>query len=82
MYELKINYVNLSRYGTQTRDFEEIVAECADYKNHGLDSSGTMQQGMYGPNASVWEHHYDPIHVLLRSVHRKDFQNSMDRYTE
>ncbi|XP_019758460.2 E3 ubiquitin-protein ligase Ubr3 isoform X2 [Dendroctonus ponderosae] len=70
------------RYGTQTRDFEEIVAECADYRNHALDPSGTMQQGMYTPKASVWEHHYDPIHLLLRAVHRKDFQNSMDRYTE
>ncbi|CAG2062115.1 unnamed protein product [Timema podura] len=41
-----------------------------------------MQQGMYVPKSTVWEELYDPIHVLLRAVHRRDFQTSMDRFTE
>ncbi|XP_066151735.1 E3 ubiquitin-protein ligase Ubr3 [Euwallacea fornicatus] len=70
------------RCGTQSRDFESLLAECADYRAPALEASGNMQQGMYVPKASVWENHYDPIHVLLRAVHRRDFQNSIDRYTE
>ena len=39
-----------------------------------------MQQGMYVPKPEVWETMYDPIYVLLRAVHRRDFQSSIDRF--
>ena len=39
-----------------------------------------MQQGMYVPKHEVWETMYDPIYVLLRAVHRRDFQSSIDRF--
>ncbi|KAF5282499.1 hypothetical protein FQR65_LT14269 [Abscondita terminalis] len=71
------------RCGTsQSRDFESLLAEVADYKAPALEATGNMQQGMYVPKAQVWEKQYDPIHVLLRAVHRRDFQTSMDRYTD
>lgn len=71
------------RCGTsQSRDFESLLAEVADYRAPALEASGNMQQGMYVPKSRVWEKQYDPIHVLLRAVHRRDFQTSMDRYTE
>ncbi|XP_054287000.1 E3 ubiquitin-protein ligase Ubr3-like isoform X1 [Macrosteles quadrilineatus] len=71
------------RCGTaQSRDFESVLQEVADYKAPNLEASGNMQQGMYVPKAKVWEQLYDPIHVLLRAVHRRDFQNSMDRFSE
>lgn len=71
------------RCGTsQSRDFESLLTEVADYKAPALEATGNMQQGMYVPKAQVWEKQYDPIHVLLRAVHRRDFQTSMDRYTE
>ena len=54
----------------------------ADYKAPVFEASGNMQQGLYIPKPCVWEKLYDPIHVLLRAVQRKDFQNSMDRFTE
>jgi len=57
------------------------VLQVADYKAPNLEASGHMQQGMYVPKANVWEELYDPIHVLLRAVHRRDFQGSMDRFT-
>lgn len=41
-----------------------------------------MLQGMYVPKAFVWENDYDPIYILLRAVHRRDFQTSMDRFAE
>ncbi|CAH0564545.1 unnamed protein product [Brassicogethes aeneus] len=67
---------------SQSRDFEALLAEVADYRAPALEASGNMQQGMYVPKARVWERQYDPVHVLLRAVHRRDFQTSMDRYTE
>lgn len=67
---------------SQHRDFEALLAQVADYKTPNLEASGTMQQGMYVPKATVWEEQYDPLHVLLRAVHRRDFQTSMDRFTE
>lgn len=71
------------RCGTsQNRDFESLLTEVADYRAPNLEASGNMQQGMYVPKSTVWEHQYDPIHVLLRAVHRRDFQTSLDRYTE
>ena len=30
----------------------------------------------------LWETDFDPVHVLLRAVYKKDFQSAMDRYTE
>ncbi|XP_043272202.1 E3 ubiquitin-protein ligase Ubr3 isoform X3 [Venturia canescens] len=67
---------------TPNRDFEAVLAEVAQYRAPNLEASGTMQQGMYGPQARVWADLYDPLHVLLRAVHRRDYQVSMDRFTE
>jgi len=53
----------------------------AEYKRPQFEASGNMQQGLYVPLAHVWQKLYDPVHVLLRAVHRRDFQSSMDRYT-
>jgi len=30
----------------------------------------------------VWVSEYDPLHVMLRAVYRREIQQSMDRYTE
>ncbi|KAG5323686.1 UBR3 ligase, partial [Pseudoatta argentina] len=67
---------------TQNRDFESVLADVAQYRAPNLEASGNMQQGMYGPKGRVWEELFDPLHVLLRAVHRRDFQISMDRFTE
>ncbi|XP_070516369.1 E3 ubiquitin-protein ligase Ubr3 isoform X1 [Cardiocondyla obscurior] len=67
---------------TQNRDFESVLADVAQYRAPNLEASGNMQQGMYGPKARVWDELFDPLHVLLRAVHRRDFQVSMDRFTE
>ncbi|KAG7208964.1 hypothetical protein KM043_015133 [Ampulex compressa] len=67
---------------TQNRDFESILADVAQYKAPNLEASGNMQQGMYGPKPRVWDELFDPLHVLLRSCHKRDFQVSMERFTE
>lgn len=67
---------------TQNRDFESVLADVAQYRAPNLEASGNMQQGMYGPKPRVWDELFDPLHVLLRAVHRRDFQISMDRFTE
>lgn len=66
----------------QNKDFDAVLAQVADYKAPNFEASGSMQQGMYVPKAVVWEQLYDPIYVLLRAVHRRDFQTSMDRFTQ
>ncbi|XP_060847929.1 uncharacterized protein LOC132927424 isoform X2 [Rhopalosiphum padi] len=63
------------------RDFETVLQAVAEYKRPQFEASGNMQQGLYVPLAHVWKKLYDPVHVLLRAVHRRDFQSSMDRYT-
>ena len=35
---------------------------------------------MFGPKPEVWEAMYDPIYVLLRAFHRRNFQSSIDRF--
>lgn len=64
---------------SHTRNFEQYLKELSVFKqppNH----SENMDQGLFMPVSEVWETHYDPLHVLLRAVHRRDFQNSMDRF--
>ncbi|CAL8073578.1 unnamed protein product [Orchesella dallaii] len=67
---------------SQSRDFEMVLAKVADYKAPNFESSGNMLQGMYIPKSHIWETLYDPIYILLRAVHRRDFQTSLDRFTE
>ncbi|XP_026827990.1 E3 ubiquitin-protein ligase Ubr3 isoform X2 [Ooceraea biroi] len=67
---------------TQNRDFESVLTDVAQYRAPNLEASGNMQQGMYGPKPRVWDELFDPLHVLLRAIHRKDYQISMDRFTE
>lgn len=64
-----------------SRDFEAHLQEVAVYKQPNFEAGGNLLQGMYVPKGSVWEREYNPVHVLLRAVHRKDYQASMDRYT-
>lgn len=59
-----------------------MCLQVAQYRAPNLEASGNMQQGMYGPKPRVWDELFDPLHVLLRAVHRRDFQISMDRFTE
>jgi len=30
----------------------------------------------------VWLNEYDPLHIMLRAVYRREIQQSVDRYTE
>ncbi|XP_054716089.1 E3 ubiquitin-protein ligase ubr3-like [Uloborus diversus] len=67
---------------SQNKDFESILNKLADYKAPIFEAGGAMLQGMYVPKPEVWEQEYDPIHVLLRAVHRREYQSSLDRYTQ
>lgn len=44
--------------------------------------SETLEQGLFVPRAVVWQRYYDPLHVLRRIVHRREFHTSMDRFTK
>ncbi|XP_002067371.3 E3 ubiquitin-protein ligase Ubr3 [Drosophila willistoni] len=63
-----------------TKNFETFLKKLSVYK---APSSGSenLEQGLFTPIDEVWEKYYDPLHVLLRAVHRRDFQSSLDRFT-
>lgn len=63
-----------------TRNFEKFLKELSEFRRPPTGSEN-LDQGLFIPVADVWEKYYDPLHVLLRAVHRRDFQNSMDRFT-
>ncbi|GAB0095755.1 E3 ubiquitin-protein ligase [Sergentomyia squamirostris] len=63
-----------------TRNFENFLKELSVYRPPPLGSEN-LEQGLFIPVPEVWEVYYDPLHVLLRAVHRRDFQNSMDRFS-
>ena len=63
--------------------FDRILQETATYSEPRFDpASGNMSQGHYLPKPFVWQDSYDPIHVLLRAVHRKEFQTSIERFNK
>ncbi len=61
--------------------FDKVLAEVAQFSEPRFEASGNMQQGIYLPTANVWENLYDPVYVLLRAVHRRDFQTSIERFS-
>lgn len=63
-----------------TKNFEIFLKQLSKYK---APSSGSenLEQGLFTPIDDVWDIFYDPLHILLRAVHRRDFQCSMDRFT-
>ncbi|KAJ6638423.1 E3 ubiquitin-protein ligase Ubr3, partial [Pseudolycoriella hygida] len=63
-----------------TRNFDTFLEELSNFRRP-PQSSENLEQGLFIPVAAVWEKYYDPLHVLLRAIHRRDFQNSMDRFT-
>lgn len=62
-----------------TRNFEAVLGELSVYRAPGRGSE-SLEQGLFVPRPIVWEHYYDPLHVLRRAVHRRDFHASMDRF--
>lgn len=63
-----------------TRNFDTFLKELSNFRRP-PQSSENLEQGLFIPVSDVWEKYYDPLHVLLRAIHRRDFQNSMDRFT-
>ncbi|CAH2096560.1 unnamed protein product [Euphydryas editha] len=62
-----------------TRNFETVLKELSVYRAPPKGSE-SLEQGLFVPTSAVWERHYDPLHVLRRAVHRRDFHASMDRF--
>ncbi|RWS24069.1 E3 ubiquitin-protein ligase UBR3-like protein, partial [Leptotrombidium deliense] len=67
---------------SQNKEFESTLQEIADYRGPTLESGGNLSQGMFSPKPEIWEQEYDPLHVFLRAVHRRDFQSSIDRFSQ
>ena len=63
---------------------QPILKEVAEFLQPSLDSQsiGSLKQGRYKPRDSIWLNEYDPLYVMLRSVKRREFQESFDRYCQ
>ncbi|CAB3374678.1 Hypothetical predicted protein [Cloeon dipterum] len=66
----------------QSKDFVRELAEIADFREPVADSSGTLQHGIYTPKPTVWEDNFDPVHVMLRAIQKKDYQTAMDNFAK
>lgn len=66
------------------RFIPSILNDVADYLQPSLDISsiGNLKQGRYKPKDSIWLQEYDPLNTMLRSVKRREFQESFDRYCQ
>ena len=62
--------------------YYRVLTDVADYNEPRFEASGNMQQGMYLPKSRVWEEAYDPVYALLRAVHRREFQTSLQRFND
>lgn len=62
------------------KNFEKYLKQLSIYRSPPVGSEN-LEQGLFMPLPIVWKIYYDPLHVLLRAVHRRDFQNSMDRFS-
>ncbi|XP_072948868.1 E3 ubiquitin-protein ligase Ubr3 isoform X2 [Epargyreus clarus] len=62
-----------------TRNFETVLKEVSVYRAPPRGSE-SLEQGLFVPREAVWRSYYEPLHVLRRAVHRRDFHASMDRY--
>ncbi|KAJ0176856.1 hypothetical protein K1T71_008035 [Dendrolimus kikuchii] len=63
-----------------TRNFETVLKELSTYRPPPKGSEN-LEQGLFVPKPIVWQQYYDPLHVLRRAVHRRDFHASMERFT-
>ncbi|XP_028172665.1 E3 ubiquitin-protein ligase Ubr3 [Ostrinia furnacalis] len=63
-----------------TRNFESVLKEVSTYRPPPKGSEN-LEQGLFVPKPVVWEQYYDPLHVLRRAVHRRDFHASMERFS-
>lgn len=61
---------------------EPVLNDVGTYLQPTFDFSsiGNMKQGRYQLNKDAWLGEYDPLLVLTRSVKRREFQESFDRY--
>ncbi len=66
------------------RFIPNILNDVADFLQPSLDISsiGNLKQGRYKPKDSIWLTEYDPLYTMLRSVKRREFQESFDRYSQ
>ena len=81
--QLEESLPDICSLGTSKQYVESIVKEISDYKEPSFEAhTKGLKQGYYVPKESVWLNDYDPLHVLLRSVRQREYQDSFDRYCE
>ncbi|VDO99838.1 unnamed protein product [Soboliphyme baturini] len=66
----------------QLDNFDQALAELADYSPPTVKITNSMTEGTYAPKDIVWEKLYDSLHVIMRSSHSSFYHTSMDHYAD
>jgi E3 ubiquitin-protein ligase UBR3 len=82
--QIEENLPDICSLTSAKKYIQPILDECAEFLQPTLDalSIGSLKQGRYKPKDEIWLREYDPLYVMLRSVKRREFQESFDRYTQ
>lgn len=79
--QVEENLPDICSLSVAKKYIDSILSKVSDYLQPTLDLSiSNLKQGRYKPKDSVWLSEYDPLYVMLRSVKRREFQESFDRY--
>ena len=77
--QIGMNLPDILSQNKSNKFIEPILNEISDYLKPSLDT-GILKQGRYKLKDKIWIKEYDPLFVMLRSVRRRQFQDSYDRY--
>ena len=82
--QIEENLPDICSLTSAKKYIQSILDDSADFLQPTLDalSIGSLKQGRYKPKDEIWLYEYDPLYVMLRSVKRREFQESFDRYTQ
>jgi hypothetical protein len=82
--QIEENLPDVCSLSLSKKFIQPILNEVSDYLQPSLDlaSISNLKQGRYKLKDDVWLNEYDPLFVMLRSVKRREFQESFDRYVQ
>ena len=82
--QIEENLPDICSLTSAKKFIKPILEDVSDFLQPTLDalSIGNLKQGRYKPKDQIWLYEYDPLYVMLRSVKRREFQESFDRYCQ
>jgi hypothetical protein len=82
--QVEENLPDICSLSSSKKFIQSILNQVSDYLQPDSDlfSIGSLKQGRYKLKDEIWLNEYDPLLVMQRSVKRKEYQDSFDRYVQ